>query len=298
MDYHPQEVKAGLMITLSILILIVLLVAISGLDMLKPKKQYLARFNNTGGLEIGSVVRFGGMEVGQIKTMRICEQDNSKIEFVLKVGEHIPVKSNSVATVTSIGIMGEQHINITTGHPDSALLADGSLLSCQDVMPIMQLMEPLGEILDQMNGTLTALRQILGQENQAGIRSILLNLNQLLAENQQSVSLMLRNLNEGVIGFSQVSGKIDSLLNSNADPIRRSMMNLEETLAETKKMMRNMDRMMITFDESVLQKGENLEAIMDDLSQTAGNLEEFSRTIKERPWQLIRKSAPAERKIE
>jgi len=297
MEYRPQEIKAGIMVVLSFIILIVFLVAISGLDLFKSTKQYLARFNYISGLEVGSLVRYGGMEVGKIENMRISENNNSQIEFVLEVDNNVPVKTNSKATIASIGLMGEFHINISTGHPDSSLVPAGSLLNCEDVPPLMQLMEPIGEIADQIKETLSTVRQILGKDNQDELHSIFVNLNKLLGENQKNVNILIKNLSEVILNFNRMSTKVDRLLTSNEENISNSVTHLEETLVRTKKLMKNIDKMMVDLDHVVLTKGNDINEIMKNLSRTTNNLEEFSRSIKEQPWQLIRKSAPKERKI-
>ncbi|MBD3290291.1 MCE family protein [candidate division KSB1 bacterium] len=298
MDYRSQEIKAGIMIVASFLLFLIFLVAISGLDFLQSKKEYIARFHYTSGLEVGSIVRFGGMEVGTIKAMRIFEEDDSKIEFIVEVDESIPVKTNSEAIVTSIGIMGEYHINISTGHPDSALLPPGSILKSKDVPSITQLMEPIGQIADQVNTTLVDLQEFLGSENQQQFQSILANLNTMLEANQESVALMVENLNQAIESMNRMGGKVDQLLAANEASISGSVKNLEATLEQTKVLLKTIDKIMLDLDRMVLTKSDNFNQIMDNLSQTSNHLEEFSRSIKERPWQLIRKSAPKERKID
>ena len=294
MEYRPQEIKAGLMIVVSFVILVLFLIAISGLDLFKSTTHYLARFSYTSGLEVGSLVRFGGMEVGTIERMHI---NDSMIEFVLEIDNNVPIKTNSEATVTSIGIMGEFHINISTGHPDSALLPSGSLLKCEDVPPLMQLMKPIAKAADQINEALVQVKQILRKENQNEIHSILLNLNKLLGENQKTVSVLIKNINEMILDFNRMGTKIDNLLTSNEENISNSVKHLEETLRQTKKLMNNIDKMMVDLDNVVKTKGNNFNEIMENLTRTTDNLEQFSRSIKERPWQLLRKSAPKERKI-
>ena len=298
MNYRPQEIKAGLVVFISIILLVVLLVLISGIELGSSKKQYLAQFSYTSGLEIGSVVRFGGMEVGRVNDMYFSDEDDSRIEFVLEMDRDIPVKTNSRAIVTSIGIMGEYHVSISTGSPDSALLPEGSMLVCKDVPPIMQVVEPINDVAEKLGETLEAVKQLLGTENRDEVRSILVNLNGLLHENQKSISMLVNNLNTGVADLSKVSARLDRMLDSNEENISNSMQLLEEALTQTKGMMNNMNRMVNDLDTAVLQKGDNLEEIIDNLNQATSHLEEFSRQIKQQPWSLIRKSAPSERKID
>ncbi|MBN2012612.1 MCE family protein [candidate division KSB1 bacterium] len=298
MDYRPQEIKAGLMVVVSAILLIAFLIAVSGLKLFKKTNEYTVRYDYTGGLEVGSTVRFGGMEVGVIKDMHIYPKDNSLIEFVLEIDDSIPVKTNSEAMVTSIGLMGEQHINITTGHPDSALLPPGSLLRAKEVPSLSQLAEPMAEIATQVNETLTEIRALFGSDNQKQIASIFVNLNDLLEKNQESIATMMENTNKAIQDLNSLTDKVDDLLLNNESNISNSMQHLEETLQQTKNLMKHVDRMIVDLDNVVLTKGTNFNEIMDNLQRTTGNLEEFSRSIKDRPWQLIRKSAPADRDIE
>ena len=297
MNYRPQEIKTGIIITLSALILIVFLIAVSGLKCFNSNKLYSARFNYTNGLEIGSVVRYGGMKAGTVKDMKICEDNNSMIHFVLEVNKNIPVKTNSIATVTSIGIMGEPHINITTGHPDSALLPPGTMIQCKDVPSIMQFMEPFSEIADNINESLDELKKMLGQENQDELHSILSNLNEMLSHNQSDVTNILTNLNKSTIELNKLSSRMDTIIASNQESISQSIENLDKTLTHTRSLVKNLDNMMQNVDELVLTKGYHLSELIENLNKTSNNLEDFSRSIKEQPWQLIRKSAPPERKI-
>jgi len=298
MEYRPQEIKAGIMVIICTVIFIVFLFLISGINIHKSTNQYIARFKYINGLEVGSVVRYGGMEVGSVKDLYIYDKNNSLIEFVLEVDKDIPIKTNSQAIVTSIGLMGEYHINISTGHPDSALLVSGGVLKCKEVPSLSQLMEPIGEIADQMKAALSEIENLFGTQNQEEIRSIFLNLNKLLAENHKTISTLMTNMNNAIVDLNQLTDKVDNLLIANESNISNSVKHLEGTLQQTKKLMKSFDRMIVDLDNALLTKGTNFNEIIDNLKRTTNNLEEFSRSIKDRPWQLIRKSAPSERKTE
>jgi len=146
MEYHSYEIKAGFIVILGIILLVAFLIMISGLDLLKSTKIYYARFKNTSGLEVGSLVRYGGMEVGKVKKVRIAPDNNSLIEFVIEIESKVPVKEDSDAIITSIGIMGEYYIEISTGSPNAALLPEDSLLNCKEITPMMMLTETVDQL--------------------------------------------------------------------------------------------------------------------------------------------------------
>ena len=112
MEYRSNEIKAGCMVIGGVILFIVFLIVISGLDLFKSTHIYFARFKYTSGIEEGSLVRYGGMEVGRVKQAQIAPDNNSLIEFELEVDANVPVKKDSKAIITSIGIMGEYYIEI------------------------------------------------------------------------------------------------------------------------------------------------------------------------------------------
>jgi phospholipid/cholesterol/gamma-HCH transport system substrate-binding protein len=243
------------------------------------------------------LIRYGGMEVGKVKKIGIAPDDNSLIQFEIEVDADVPIKKDSDVIITSIGIMGEEYIEIATGSPNAELLPPGSLLNCKEVTPLMMLTDTFDELGKNLSQTIDNLNQILGNENQSQIHQVLTNLNRLLEDNQQAIAAMMANSNEVISNLSQMSNRLDTILIENQDSISRSIQQLEATLAQSQELVRNMQQTMKNVNQMITTQDGNYNEIMENLNQTSRNLDEFSRTIKERPWSLIRKSAPKEREV-
>ncbi len=297
MDYRSNEIKAGCLVIAGIVLLVTFLILISGLDLFKHKHIYYAQFKYTSGVEVGSLVRYGGMEVGRVKKVSIAPNDNTLIQFELEIGADVPVKRNSQAFITSIGIMGEEYIEITTGSLDAPILPPGSLLNCKDVTPLMMLTDSFDQLSEKLSVTIDHLNQILGRENQSQIQQLLVNLNRLLEDNQRAIGALMTNSSNVVANLSHLSSQLDTLLVENRDSISRSIQQLESTLQQTQQLMQTMQQTLANADQMLTMQASNYDQIMDNLQRTSQNLNEFSRAIKERPWSLIRKSAPAEREF-
>jgi phospholipid/cholesterol/gamma-HCH transport system substrate-binding protein len=297
MEYRSNEIKAGCLVIFGIILFVVFLILISGLDLFKSTKVYYARFKYTSGVEVGSLIRYGGMEVGKVKKIGIAPDDNSLIQFEIEVDANVPIKKDSDVIITSIGIMGEEYIEIATGSPNAELLPPGSLLNCKEVTPLMMLTDTFDELGKNLSQTIDNLNQILGNENQSQIHQVLTNLNRLLEDNQQAIAAMMANSNEVISNLSQMSSRLDTILIENQDSISRSIQQLEATLAQSQELVRNMQQTMKNVNQMITTQDGNYNEIMENLNQTSRNLDEFSRTIKERPWSLIRKSAPKEREV-
>ena len=297
MDYRANEIKAGCFVVFSILLLIFFLVIVSGLDLFKSTNIYLARFKYTSGIEAGSLVRYGGFEVGKVKQVRIADDDNSYIEFVLEIDDKVPVKEDSKVFITSIGIMGEYYIEITTGSAQAKLVPPGSLLHCKEVAPLMTLTDSFDRLTDQLSETIEGINQFLGQENKKQFHDILVNLNGMLQDNQQSFNVLMEKMNVVLTDVHNIGRKLDGMLLENQDEISRSFQELESTLSQSRKMIKEFQTTMENVNRMLISQNGNYDEIMKNLNRTTRNLDEFTRLIKERPWSLIRKSPPNEREI-
>lgn len=297
MEYRANEVKAGCIVIIGIIIVVIFLILISGLNLFKSKNNYLARFKYTSGIEVGSLVRYGGFEVGRINRVGIAPDNNSLIEFEVEIDSRVPVKKDSEVIITSIGIMGEYYIEISTGSPNAELLPPGSLMNSKDTTPMMMLTDKFGQLSESLSQTIDQLNLLLGSQNRQQIQLILTNLNRLLEDNQNSIAAMMENSNQAIASLSHISNRLDTLLIENQGSISRSIQNLEETLTQSQLLIKNMQQTMRNVDEMIVTQDGNYDKIMENLSRTSQNLDEFTRTIRERPWSLIRKSAPKEREI-
>lgn len=297
MDYRSNEIKAGCLVVAGVVLLVIFLILISGLDLFKDKHIYYARFKYTSGVDVGSLVRYGGMEVGRVKKVSIAPEDNTLIQFMLEIGADVPVKTNSQAFITSIGIMGEEYIEISTGTPDAPLLPSNSLLPCKDVTPLMMLTDSFDQLSEKLSVTIDHLNQIIGKENQTQIQQLLANLNRLLEDNQRAIAALMTNSSNLVANLSHLSGQLDTMLVENQDGIARSIRQLEAALTQSQQLMLALQQTLTNADHLLTMQSSNYGQIMDNLQRTTQNLNEFSRSIKERPWSLIRKSAPPEREL-
>lgn len=297
MEYRPSEIKAGCFVGISIILLIAILFVVSGLNLFESTKIYRAQFQYTSGIEVGSIVRYGGMEVGTIKEVKIADSDNSRIEFVIEIDEKIPVKEDSKVFITSIGIMGEYYIEISTGSATSALVPAGSLLSTKDVTPLMMLTETVDKLTEQLSETISGINKLLGNDNQVQIHEILVNLNGLLDDNQHSINSMMENMNSLLANVNKMGQTFDKLLEENQGSIAGSIRQLEATLKQSHLTVKQFQQTIEGVNQMLASQNGNYDAIMENLNRTSRNLDEFTRTIKDQPWSLVRKSVPKERDI-
>jgi len=297
MEYRAHEVKAGFFIVISIVVLFAFLFAITGVDLWTGKVSYHTRFKYVGGIEAGSMVRLGGMDVGKVTGLHFPDDGDSRIQLLLEVKEGTPIRADSKAVLTTIGLMGAAYVEVSTGSPTAEILPAGGYIQSEDITGFAQMAAPISEISDKLSELLSSINELFNVENRENLSATLNNLNRLLEQNADNMDAVMTNMSRITVQLSETLSHINNLVARSDTTLNENMSVLQEVLENTKGLLANLDQTMHDFDSALLSNRDDYQDIIKNLNTLTQNIEEFSNTIKQQPWSLVRKNAPPERKI-
>ena len=85
-----------------------------------------AQFTSVGGLDSGSDVRINGIKVGTVAGMSLDPQTfNAVVRMTIRPDIHLPV--DTVASVSTEGLLGGKFIRLDPGRSNTHIPADGTL---------------------------------------------------------------------------------------------------------------------------------------------------------------------------
>lgn len=297
MEFKANEVKAGLMILVSLAILVLFLIVIFGVDFGKKTVEYETYLLYVGGIEEGSLVKYGGLDVGFVKHITLPGPHGSKLALSLKIREKTPVRVDSEAYITSIGIMADPHIEISTGSPESPLLPPGSLIKSKEVPSFTQMAAPLGELNEQLQELLSRVVLIFDDQNRSHFASMLANMDNLVANGQDQLVGVMKNLENLSDELAVLTTNVNDLVQGNKQNFDETFSHLEKTTEEISQVMSSVRGTLSNLESTVNANGGSIVQIIQNLDSASQNFAEFTQRLKERPWLLVRKEAPPERDL-
>jgi phospholipid/cholesterol/gamma-HCH transport system substrate-binding protein len=270
-----------------------------------PYKTYL---RYAGGLEPGTSVLFGGINVGKVTAVRPGVADPTRIEILLEVKDGTPLNEKSVAKLGLVSVMSGAALSITTGSNDAKRLPPGSSIPSQEAASLDEIAGKLATVADSANGLIEQARgELEGISGDA--RNLLANLNTVTGPaNQQRIQAVLDHVNgmlatEGpkidrisdqLIALSQHAD--DTIQNVNGtvsdvrEPIRKDLVDLQSALQQAKALLADLQVMVRANDYKIDDTMENLRTATD-------NLDQLTDSLKQRPWSLIRIKQPKDREV-
>ena len=141
---NTLETRLGMFIALAMIAAFIILEVIGTVDIFKPGYHLRALFSNIQDLKVGDPVKMAGVPVGQVERVSLDAAAN-KVEILLRLNIHTPVKTDSKATVKFAGLMGQNYVSIDFGSPSAPLLSENQLIATTEQPDLNALMAKLDE---------------------------------------------------------------------------------------------------------------------------------------------------------
>ena len=141
-------------------------------------KAYDIVFEGPVSLEEGAAVRYIGIKVGEVATVRVDRGDSSKVRARVRVSRETPVREDSSASIQLAGITGTTFIQITagTGRPLEARAGEPVPVIRSERTLVDQIVAGGAQALGRANLTFDNINKMLTDENIASVNATLKNI--------------------------------------------------------------------------------------------------------------------------
>ncbi len=178
-------------------------------------------YDRVSGLSVGSIVRFNGIQKGEVEDLSIDPENPSVVVARVRVDNDTPIKEDTKAELELVGFTGLAIIQFVGGSAEAPLLKDVSETRVPrieaDTSGFAAFLEGSGDLLAQAN-------RALSDKNIENISLIIENIEiatSALAENKEEISDIIKNASAASADLAEISEKLSNAASG-----------LEELLAE------------------------------------------------------------------
>ncbi len=222
------------------------------------KQYYIVFDGSVAGLTTGSNVGFNGIGVGEVQSLQLDPNDGRKVQVLISVDPDTPVRANSHANMQSLGLTGGTGIQISAGTPDSPFL----VATAENPIPVIPadkgggqgLFDAAPAVMNNANALLLRLNDVVA-ENQDSIHKSIANIESvttMLEQRKDELGQTISDVHEAAQSFKELSGKLQVSLGDNLDALTRTS---KDSMQEFGNFMREGRRAAATLN-SVLEKFE------------------------------------------
>ena len=331
-----QRIRLGLFVAGSVVIFMALVAAILGRSFWEHRDHYTVRYDiSVSGLEVGAPVKYNGVRVGRVETATIDPEKVSQSIVTFSLDTGTPIKENTRATLNVQGLTGLKFIELVGGTSDASTLPPDSEVQA-GASAIESLTGQAEAISLKIDLLASRLLDMTGDHNRALVSTVLerasnlMNtVDQTVEKNADNVNRLISNLStasESFAGFvaemraaaietreavTAVRRSIESMLDNKhvgglVDDTRAAVGDVRRRLGEEElgKATKTLNQMLIRvnaltekLDTLVTRSQEDVRTTFRFLSETAENLRDFSRLVREDPTRFLRSPERRERQL-
>ncbi|MFZ5449325.1 MAG: MlaD family protein [Thermodesulfobacteriota bacterium] len=285
----------GIFVILGVVLGVVSIIWVGATSYFQKGRTYEAFFDESvQGLQVDSSVKFRGVEVGRVETIRVAP-DNRLIGVVMKINMRDDLQKNAVAQLKAAGITGIMFVELNLkqpGEPDLAPKIDFPSeypIIATRPSEIQRLVSGINEIVKKFN-----------EIDTQGISSQLIATAKSMEEflkGKEMKSIMAR-LDSSAGNLDRLTARADKMLAS---------VNLDQILSETRETLKGARTLLTTVNDQVLAMKlpatvgsarellQQLQVTENRLQQSSETLEMLVQRIYERPSDLLFGKPPKKR---
>jgi phospholipid/cholesterol/gamma-HCH transport system substrate-binding protein len=218
-------------------------------------------FANLDSVTKGSKVQVAGMDAGQVARIDVPDSPNGRFRVQMRVDErfHGLIRSDSVVTVDTEGVVGNTFLTIHAGSPNALIAQADSILQSK---PPVNISDLLTNGLGLMNDADATLKQVGGKIN------VVLD----------GANVAIVNANDVLVGLKEGRGPAGMLLRDEkvASQIRETISTVQSTTSNLKQASAGVNSMVVD-----IQQRQFPQKIDDTLTQVHSASTQANETISE-----------------
>jgi len=201
-DRRTSLVVGGFALVSLLLLALAILTLSAQQGLWTPRYRLVGHYDNVGGLIPGAAVRLAGTRVGRVESVGFAERPGGApaVRVVLQVDREVQerIRGDSVAAIATVGLLGDQMVEISMGTSSAPVLADGAEIHTLSPFDLNVMVSRGSQALESVRQLAVNLDQVVG-----GFRA---------EDGGQKLSDTLAAVSELVLEMRQGQGLLHSLI--------------------------------------------------------------------------------------
>ena len=319
-----EEIKAGIVILTSLILLSGFIILIGGSQFFEKLDKYSVRVMDAAGLEVGAQVKLGGVRIGRVLNISPPSGPSQPITIEIGIKQGTILYKGTRALITQVGLVGDMYLSLSVDKTTNERIRVGETVPSEEQVQFARIMARIEELSKSIDGLIRDVDKLFGQKNISEVEKILGNTNrtiitassgldqivsalrnttgklelvlneiaEVVRDNKSEFKLAIQGARETIGKTGETVEKIREVIEKAGGTIERSedmIKAFEETAKALEATSQSADKTIKSIHKSIDLNSQSLNQLLHLLTQTTEDLQDVIQEIKAKPWSLIYK---------
>lgn len=287
METNTHYLKIGIFVLVFISLLVIGLLWLS-VGFSGQNNQFYQVFmrESVAGLSIKAPVKYNGVDVGYVATIKLSHKDPQRVELLLAIASDVPIYQGTVAQLQTQGLTGISFVNLHGGNPRLPLIRTEKNERYPIIPASYSLLARLSNSVDRLTNNLntisTRVEDVLNQKNIDALNDMMQNLDgfsKTLGQNSQNIDEILK---QTAAATQQLPEVMNSVAHT-AKELDAASNSAKQTMDASKALVQNVNNQVLPQMTQTLSSAQS----------AADNISSLSNELQQNPSMLLRGKQPA-----
>lgn len=289
MEPRQNYFFTGLFVIIGVIALIGAAIWISGSANRNTYRTYDTYFTESvTGLDEGAVVRYRGVNVGNVENIMIDGHDVTRIHVLMKVRKDTPVTTGTYAVLRTIGITGIAYIQLEGGDKDSELLPPPK--TAKEIVTIPSRQSQLAQLINAVPMILNKLAKFVDKIGDAmdggGADKMGRTLDNVsraaenFADTTEGMKAAVEDVRAAMQQMTETAATINTVTSNSQEDIQIALKKTAEAMDNLSQLIEKTN----SFTDTGLAETQNL---LLETKRAAREIRELTKSLKQNPSQIV-----------
>ena len=296
-----EEIKAGIIIIASLMILSGFIVLIGGSQLFEKLDVYYIQVMNASGLETGAQVRLGGVRVGRVLDIKAPDKPGEPVSVEIGIKRGTVLYKGTKALISQVGFVGDIYLLLAVDNTTNEKIKAGDIIPSEEKVQFDVLMAKINGLSQSVDTLIKDIDKLFNEKNIKGIESLIGNTNNAIVSGSTSLDKVASSLKATTDKLERVLSEIEDIVKVNKDEVSQLIKKAREDIDKAGEMIKSIestaksvDRTSKSVDRVIDLQSRNIENLINTMTNTTEELQELLQEIKHKPWSIIYKEKRGE----
>lgn len=296
MAYLKEEIKAGAIVALSLIILSGFIILIGGTQLFQKLDIYYVKVMNAAGIEEGAPVKLGGVNVGKVLIVKTPTTPGEPVTMTIGLKKGTILYKGTRASIAQIGMVGDLYVLLSLEKTTAERVKVGDTIPSEEQVQFAVLMARLDSISQSADRLIKDVDALFNDRNKKQVENILKNTNTAIVSGSSNISKSAAALRGTAAKLESVLNQVEGLVGENKGEVALLIKRAKESIEKAGEMIKaiettakSVDRTINTADRTIDLQSQNIDNLLTNMNRAAEDLRDVLHEVKSKPWGMIYK---------